>query len=79
VLKKIYGVDLFHPPQGLLRNGQIPPGPNKTVWERRSKKEWQVIRREFGVTNVLTYGDWELDLPLTWSSPYYNYYAIPDD
>ena len=79
VLKKIYGVDLFNPPQGLQRNGQIPLEPNKTVWQGRSKKEWQAIRWEFGVTNVLAYGDWKLDLPLIWSSPGYSYYVIPGE
>ena len=36
------------------------------------------IRRDYGVTQVLTYGDWQIDLPVAARDPAYVLWDIPD-
>ncbi len=52
----------FNPPKEMLHK-TIPENWGEKLWESRSIDEWKAIRREFGVTQVLTYGGWNLKLP----------------
>jgi hypothetical protein len=77
MLKRVYGVDLFDPPAEAAGTGSIPPGYTRGVWTPRPVEEWKAIGREYGVTGVLTYPDWQLQLPLVGRSDEFAYYAIP--
>ncbi|MBN1675451.1 MAG: hypothetical protein JXR37_30705 [Kiritimatiellae bacterium] len=55
ILRTVYGVDLFEPPFSFAEC--------RALWARRRPAEWRAIRRELGATDVLTYGDWPLQLP----------------
>jgi hypothetical protein len=78
VLRAVYDIDLFRPPADARGGGRVPVASTRAAWERFGLERWQSIRREFGVTEVLTYGDWTLRLPLVASSPSLRLYAIPD-
>ena len=49
----------------------------RTLWENRTRAEWQDIRREFGVTDILTDSGWRLHLPVIARSDDYMLYGIP--
>lgn len=64
ILKKVYGLDLFIPPPGEQRNAGKLTFSHRDLWEGRTMDEWRAIRKEFGVTDILTPADWRLQLPL---------------
>jgi hypothetical protein len=64
ILRNVYGVDLLDPPDEAKGGGTVPNIANQAVWERYTRAQWRAIRREYGVTQVLTYSNWTLDLPV---------------
>lgn len=80
VLKGVYGIDLLDPPEDIKRHrpGALLPNSSRQLWESRSSEEWQVIRSEFGATEVLASADWELDLPVVVRNGRYALYRIPE-
>lgn len=48
------------------------------AWERYPRERWQQIRRAYNVTQVLTYPQWALNLPVVDRNPSYVLYEIPD-
>ncbi|MCP4351356.1 MAG: hypothetical protein GY795_38310 [Desulfobacterales bacterium] len=80
MLKKVYGFDLLIPLPEYLprpRSGGIPSILHKTLWEKRTIEEWQEIRKEFGVTDILTKTDWNLLLPIVAEENEKILYEIP--
>jgi hypothetical protein len=79
ILRDVYGLDLLNPPaDGEGRgSGTIPPNANRAVWERYSIDRWREIRRDYDVTQVLTSGDWQLQLPVRAATPEMRLYQIP--
>jgi hypothetical protein len=77
ILLEVYGVDLLNPPEEARGAGRIPPLANQRVWEHYSTEKWREIGRAFHVTQVLTYPDWTLDLPLAAESRRMLLYQIP--
>lgn len=77
ILREVYGVDLLNPPEEARGAGRIPPIANRHAWERYSPDKWQDIKRAFGVTQVLTYPDWSLNLPVAAHSRRFVLYQIP--
>jgi hypothetical protein len=63
LLRQFYGIDLFRPFDLKHRWAALPPDAGKELWETRSPAEWANLCRAWGVTNVLTHGDWRLQLP----------------
>src|SRR2546428_6223563 len=47
-----------------LMVGGFEPDSGRALWKARMASEWKAIAEEFGVTDVLTYPDWELRLPV---------------
>jgi hypothetical protein len=47
------------------------------LWEARTVGDWQTVGRQFGVTDVLTFNGWTLNLPVVVRSPNYILYRIP--
>lgn len=65
ILKQIYGIDLFDPPEDIKKAGVggLLRESSRALWEDRTFEEWDKIRKQFGVTNIITYADWRLNLP----------------
>ena len=64
ILKNVYGYDIFVTPPEDARNKATIPFSHQQLWEKRTAAEWQAIRRDFGVTEILTPLGWKLQLPL---------------
>ena len=77
MLREIYGLDLLNPPPDALGAGRIPALSHRATWEGFPPEKWRAIGREFGVTQVLTYEDWTLQLPLASHSRRLLLYDIP--
>jgi hypothetical protein len=79
-LRKIYGIDLFKPPPTCYRHrGIIFPILYKKLWENRGVEEWQTIKKEFGVTNILTRKSFKLSLPVVMEDDHKILYEIPEE
>jgi hypothetical protein len=78
MLREIYGLDLAHPPPDAVGAGRIPAPAHQKTWESYSPDKWRAIRREFGVTQVLAYADWSLQLPVASQSRRLLLYDIPE-
>ena len=78
MLRDIYGLDLFNPPPDAVGAGRIPALSHGKTWEGYSPERWRAIRRDFGVTQVLAYADWALQLPVASQSRRLLLYDIPD-
>ena len=78
MLREIYGLDLFNPPPDAVGAGRIPALSHRDTWESYSREQWSAIRREFGVSQVLAYSDWALQLPVASQSRRLLLYDIPE-
>ncbi len=78
MLRDIYGLDLFNPPPDAVGAGRIPATSHGKTWESYSPEKWRAIRRDFGVTQVLAYADWSLQLPVASQSRRLLLYDIPE-
>ncbi len=78
ILSEVYGLDLFNPPPDAVGSGRIPPLAHQKTWEGYSPDDWRRIRRTFGVTQVVAYADWSLQLPLASQSRRLLLYDIPE-
>jgi hypothetical protein len=76
ILRDVYGIDLFRPPEEARYRGAVPKNANRAEWEARSRERWQQIGREYGVSQVITPSDWKLDLPIVAQSSEFELYAI---
>lgn len=79
ILKKVYGVDLLTPPPKNCQHNEIPSDLYRDLWEKRTVEEWRDIKKEFGVTDVLTKADWKLLLPVIGKNEKMVLYEIPDE
>lgn len=80
ILNRVYGADLRAPaPHGVDPHGSIPPAMHHQLWEDRTREDWQGIRREFGVTDVLTPTNFTLRLPVVLRDDRGLLYEIPAD
>jgi hypothetical protein len=77
MLRDVYGLDLFNPPPAAVGAGRIPALSHRETWQRFSPQTWQAIGRDFGVTQVLAYADWTLQLPVASQSRRLLLYDIP--
>jgi hypothetical protein len=77
ILRDVYGVDLLNPPEEARGAGRIPPLATQKVWEGYTTDRWRDLGRAFHVTQVLTYADWTLNLPLAAQSRRMLLYQIP--
>jgi hypothetical protein len=78
VLRAIYDIDLERPPHSALGGGVIPAEAHRRTWEARTLDEWLALRGRFGVTGVLTDGDWTLALPHIAGDDEQRLYLIPE-
>jgi len=78
ILRDVYGLDLFNPPPEAIGAGRVPLQAHRKTWEGYSLDKWRAIRRDFGVTQVLAYSDWSLQLPVASQSRRLLLYDIPE-
>lgn len=79
ILQGIYGINLLAPPDSssdLVQSAELLVNINRTVWEKRTNDEWVKIAHEFNVSDVLTYKDWKLQLPMVASNDSVSLYRI---
>jgi hypothetical protein len=77
VLMDVYGIDLLAPRDEPM--SVVPSVPNRHLWEQFSAEKWRSIKRTYHVTQVVTYEDWTLNLPLIADNGEYRLFEIPDD
>ena len=78
ILRDVYGIDFFNPPEEARRIGIMPNRYNKEVWEQFSPEKWRAIRYVYQVTQVLTQAGWTLNLPVIAQDRDLRLYQIPD-
>ena len=75
ILLDVYGINEFQSSVGA--RGRLEPESGKGLWTQRSQSEWQQLRMQFNVTDVIVYDEWELGLPLVKKGFGYSLYHIP--
>lgn len=78
IMRDVYSVDVFNPPEEARGGGRIPPGANRAAWEQYSVEKWQAIARTYGVTQVLAFPEWTLKLRPVAHDRRFTLYAIPE-
>lgn len=78
ILKDVYEIDFFNPPADARGVGMIPSAYNRRIWEAYSQDRWQQIRRAYNVTQVMTFNNWTLHLPIVAQNAQYLLYEIPE-
>ena len=78
ILREIYGIDFFNPPAEARGIGMVPSSYNRKIWEGYSRDRWREIRRAYNVTQVMTYNNWTLSLPIVAQNAQYLLYEIPE-
>jgi hypothetical protein len=78
ILRDVYAIDFFNPPEEARGLGAIPNEANRVAWERFSREHWGLIRRTYDVTQVITAPGWKLALPVAAHDPGFVVYDIPD-
>ncbi len=77
VLREIYGIELSNPCGKTPCTKDLLVLRNKETWEARSPEQWTEIRNVFGVTEILTFADWNLRLHVKACDNFYVLYDIP--
>ncbi len=79
ILQQVYGVDLLNPPEEIknARPGGLLRATGKALWESRTPEQWREIGKGFGVTNIICYEDWKLQLPEVIRDNQFALYGIP--
>jgi hypothetical protein len=76
ILRDVYGVDYFHPPDEARRTGAVPAAFSRKVWEARPLDEWRAIARRYGVSDIVTPSDWTLTVPIAAQSRDFRLYRV---
>lgn len=77
ILKDIYGIDFFNPPDGIHGSSSVNGSNSIEIWQKRTPEEWGRLAAEYGFTQVLTPRDVGLKLPLAMQNDGYDLYEIP--
>mgnify|MGYP001611014280 CR=1 FL=1 len=79
ILQKIYGINLLAPPDlrsDVVQSAELLVNINKTTWEKRTYDEWTKIAYEFKVSDIITYKNWKLQLPIVADNDMMTLYRI---
>ena len=63
-MKNISGIDIFNPSAEVRKNKKLSWGEVKSFWQTRTPDQWQAVKDEYGITQIFTLSDWELQLPV---------------
>jgi hypothetical protein len=77
ILRDVYAIDFFNPPEAARGRGAVPSAINQAAWEKFSVEKWQQVRQAYGVTEVLTPADWQMPLKLIAGDPSHRLYQLP--
>jgi hypothetical protein len=77
ILRDVYAIDLLNPPEEARHLGALPQAFVKAAWEGYTPDRWRQIGEQYGVTDVLTSGDWTLQLPVVVRNRWFTVYDIP--
>jgi hypothetical protein len=77
ILRDVYSIDLFNPPEEARYTGSVPSQHNRTAWEGFTAEKWQAIAHQYGVSQVVTPGYWDLKLPVAGQNRTVTVYDIP--
>lgn len=77
ILRVVYGIDFFTPPEAARGTAIVDDNFDKSVWEGYSRQRWEEIGRRFDVTDVLTERTWTIDLPIAAENSEFKLYRIP--
>lgn len=78
IMRRVYGLTLTQPAsEDWGPVGALPPWAGDEIWHDRPLEDWQAIREEFGVTDVLTQPEWILRLPLVARDDHLALWSIP--
>ena len=77
ILKEVYGIDYWNPPVESKRLATIQGNDTRAFWESRNTSQWITIHRQYGVTIVMTFSNWKLNLPVVERSKDFLLYQIP--
>jgi hypothetical protein len=77
ILARVYGIDFHSPPAEARRRGGLGRDSGRELWESRTLDDWIAVTREFGVTEIVTWNDWRLRLPLAARGQELNLYRVP--
>jgi hypothetical protein len=78
ILRDVYDIDFFNPPEEARHRGIIPNRYNQAAWERFTPEKWHAIRYVYQARHVLTYATWSLKLPVVAQDRELRLYEIPD-
>jgi len=80
ILTGVYGLDLLIPLDSLYwRKGCIPQDAHRQLWQARTVDDWRKVRREFGITGIVTPSTWSINLPCAAKDQLASYYVIPQN
>lgn len=77
IMKEVYKIDWFNPPEEARGQGSIPRWTGKAIWESFPEEHWIELSRLYGFRDVLTYGDWSLSIPKVIGNDDYILYRVP--
>jgi hypothetical protein len=77
IVSKVYRIDFAAPPREARGRGVIPAELVRAAWEPLPPAFWRAVRMEYGVNEVLTEADWDLQLPLLSRDRSLALYRIP--
>ena len=77
VLRDVYAIDFFDPPEEARGSGTLPRNANRAAWEQFTPEKWSDIKRMYNVTQVMTFADWTLKLPVVAQNRELRLYGIP--
>ncbi|SVE13978.1 uncharacterized protein METZ01_LOCUS466832, partial [marine metagenome] len=63
-MKDISGVDIFNPSLEARKVRGLPMSEIKSFWQSKTLAQWQAIKKEYGITQIFTYSNWKLLLPV---------------
>lgn len=78
ILRDVYDIDFFHPPDEVRRQAIITINVGRAAWERHSLDEWREIGRAYHVTQVVAPADWHVRLPLMATADSMRLYRVPE-
>jgi hypothetical protein len=61
VLREVYGIELTNP--GRPRHHGLATEDGRSLWESRSSAEWRALARRYHLGGIITYQNWNLNLP----------------
>ena len=63
-MKNISGIDILNPSAEARKIRGLPIGEVRSFWQSKTLEQWQVVRMEYGITQIFTLSDRELQLPV---------------